>query len=172
MDIKLRRANPADAGALYRIYSSPKIVANTLIHAYLELETLSRYLSQPFDGVQLVAQVGDEVIGHAELKLHRSNFRRSHAAEFTIAVREDRHRLGIGRALLQECLTVADNWLHVLRIELLVWPDNASAISLYEAHGFTVEGRLRGYALRNGRFSDILTMARLHPAPPGIDLGT
>ena len=63
----------------------------------------------------------------------------------------------------------ADDWLGVLRIELTVFADNTRAIRLYERFGFEHEGRLRGYALRDGRYVDALTMARLHPRPPMIE---
>jgi putative acetyltransferase len=56
----------------------------------------------------------------------------------------------------------------VLRIELTVYDDNARAIALYRKFGFEIEGRHRGYALRDGRYVDALTMARLHPAPPAF----
>jgi len=71
-------------------------------------------------------------------------------------------------ALMLAALELADNWLNVLRIELTVYADNAAAIALYERHGFQIEGRLRAYALRGGRYVDALAMARLHPNPPQI----
>jgi putative acetyltransferase len=62
----------------------------------------------------------------------------------------------------------ADQWGHILRIELTVFADNARAIALYERFGFEHEGRHKGYALRNGQYSDVLCMARWHPKPPGL----
>ena len=45
-------------------------------------------------------------------------------------------------------------------------PDDAAAIALYRKFGFEMEGRHRGYALRDGRYVDAFAMARLHPDPP------
>ena len=56
-----------------------------------------------------------------------------------------------------------------LRIELIVFTDNAAAIALYRKFGFELEGTHRAYALRDGRYVDALAMARLHPNPPRID---
>lgn len=49
------------------------------------------------------------------------------------------------------------------RIELTVFVGNEPAIALYRSLGFEQEGRLRGYAFRDGRFEDVLGMARWRP---------
>ena len=36
--------------------------------------------------------------------------------------------------------------------------------------GFEIEGRHRGYAMRDGALVDVYAMARLHPSPPGLPL--
>ena len=56
----------------------------------------------------------------------------------------------------------------MLRVELSVFTDNARAIALYQRCGFEIEGTLWAYALRDGRYADVLTMARLHPDPARI----
>ena len=56
----------------------------------------------------------------------------------------------------------ADQWTTFTRIELTVFADNTNAISLYKKFGFKEEGLLCQYALRNGRFDDVISMARLN----------
>ena len=51
----------------------------------------------------------------------------------------------------------------VLRLELTVDTDNARALALYRKFGFQIEGTLRGYALGDGHYADVFTMARFHP---------
>ena len=47
--------------------------------------------------------------------------------------------------------------------------DNDRAIALYQRFGFRHEGVHRGFALRDGAYVDVISMARLHPAPPRIE---
>jgi putative acetyltransferase len=83
-----------------------------------------------------------------------------------LAVLPEAQGQGVGRALMHALCDWADNWGHVLRLELTVFADNHRAIRLYERCGFVHEGRHVGYALRDGRYDDVLSMARLHPKPP------
>ena len=53
-------------------------------------------------------------------------------------------------------------------MELSVYTDNARAIGLYKKFGFEIEGTMRGYAMRDGQFTDTHAMVRFHPRPPAI----
>jgi putative acetyltransferase len=57
-------------------------------------------------------------------------------------------------------------------LELTVYTDNAAGIRLYRKFGFEfgfeIEGTLKGYAMRDGRYVDAHAMARFHPDPPRI----
>ena len=44
--------------------------------------------------------------------------------------------------------------------------DNATAIRLYERHGFEIEGRLRRYVRRGGAYADAYVMAALFEPGP------
>jgi ribosomal-protein-alanine N-acetyltransferase len=47
------------------------------------------------------------------------------------------------------------------RIEAIVTPGNVASAALLEAHGFQLEGTLRGYARWKGRFWDQWLYARI-----------
>ena len=68
---------------------------------------------------------------------------------------------GVGDALMKALLSIADGWLNVSRVDLTVFTDNERAIALYRKHGFDVEGTHKAYALRDGRYADTHTMARV-----------
>src|SRR5215216_4187924 len=80
-----------------------------------------------------------------------------------MAVHDDWQGKGIGTALMEAALDLADNWLNLTRIELRVYTDNAAGIALYEKFGFEVEGTHRRLAFRDGEYVDAYSMARLKP---------
>ena len=75
-------------------------------------------------------------------------------------VHKDYQNRGIGRALLQEAVNLADNWLMLIRLELTVFTDNERAIHLYESMGFQREGIRRKAAVRNVFYMGEVAMAR------------
>lgn len=112
----------------------------------------------------LVATVSGVVVGNLGLtRLTRP--RRAHVGEIGMAVRDDWQGKGVGSALMQAALYLADNWLGLRRLELNVYADNERAIALYRKFGFEVEGTHRAYALRDGIYVDSLCMARLIEGP-------
>jgi L-phenylalanine/L-methionine N-acetyltransferase len=78
-----------------------------------------------------------------------------------MAVRDDWQGKGVGTALIEAALDLADNWLNLTRIELGVYTDNAAAVALYKKFGFEIEGTHHRFAFRGGRYVDAYSMARL-----------
>ena len=78
-----------------------------------------------------------------------------------MAVRDDWQGKGVGTALMQAAVDLADKWLNLTRFELEVYTDNAAAIQLYKKFGFTVEGTLAQFSFRDGQYIDSYLMARL-----------
>lgn len=99
------------------------------------------------------------VIGLAGLHV-RLLPRNRHTAELGIMVHNDFHGKGVGSKLMQTLIDLADRWLILKRIDLTVYPDNHAAIKLYKKFGFVIEGTLKYAAIRNGKYDDVLTMAR------------
>jgi len=89
--------------------------------------------------------------------------RRIHVGQPGVAVHGAYWGRGIGRALLNAIIDLAENWLGLTRLELEVYTDNVAAIRLYEKAGFVREGTKRQYALREGTLVDAHVMARLGP---------
>lgn len=171
--LTLRRPRPDDARAHAELLGHPGVQPSLLQVPYTsELVWHERFSKVPDTNsgeLQLLAFDGDRLLGSAGLHAAGPQVRRRHAMALGIGVHPDAHGRGVGSVLMDALLRQADDWLGVLRIELTVFADNARAIRLYERFGFEHEGRLRAFALRDGRYVDALTMARLHPRPPVIE---
>lgn len=168
MQTTIRHAEQDDYAAIAQIYAQPLAAAGTMQIPLQSREVWKQRLAaMGSQDRMLVAVVQGEVVGN--LGLHPVPYpRRAHVAGIGMAVRDDLQGQGIGTALLQAAIDLADNWLNLLRLELTVYTDNTAAQRLYQRHGFVLEGTHRAYALRHGRYVDVHAMARLHPAPPGL----
>jgi len=162
--IKIRRAEPDDCAAVYEMFASPKVYAGTLQVPYPSKEYWRQRLSQNADSdYQLVAIDQDRIVGMVNVKTFPNKPRRHHVGAIGICVHEEWQGKGVGTALMQAIVDLADNWLNLRRLELEVYADNEAAIHLYERFGFEVEGRLRQHAFRNGQYIDSIVMGRLRP---------
>ncbi|RZI60972.1 MAG: GNAT family N-acetyltransferase [Rubrivivax sp.] len=171
--LTLRRPRPEDARAHAELMGHPGVQPSLLQLPYTsELLWQERFSKVPDTNsgeLQLLAFDGERLVGSAGLHPVGPQVRRRHAMMLGIGVHPEAQGHGVGSALMDALMRQADDWLGVLRIELTVFADNPRAIRLYERFGFEHEGRLRGYALRDGRYVDALAMARLHPRPPVIE---
>lgn len=102
---------------------------------------------------------GEKVIGNAVLRL-TEKARLRHTASVALIVHAGYQNMGVGRALLSQLLEIADKWLMLVRVDLEVEANNAAAIHLYESLGFQIEGRLKYAFMKDGRYEDLLVMAK------------
>jgi putative acetyltransferase len=107
----------------------------------------------------LAAEVEGKVVGSAGL--HRDRYNRSHVGHVGMMVHDAYQGMGVGSALLEAAIDLADNWLGLTRLQLEVYPDNERAFGLYEKHGFETEGLYRAFGYRDGVYIDALVMGRL-----------
>jgi putative acetyltransferase len=108
-----------------------------------------------------VAEIDGTVVGNLGLHSMAKSPRRRHAGYVGMSVHDAWHRHGVGTALMSAAIDLADNWLQYTRLELTVYVDNPGALALYRKCGFEIEGTLRQYAFRDGKYVDAYTMARL-----------
>ena len=179
-NFRIRPIEPGDAPAMHAMRIMPG-VQETISSVYSErvssAEDFIRSLGP--DDHHFVAEVFDEadradkadkdacrVVGSVGLTAYAKP-RKRHAALLGIMVRTEWQQKGIGRALMSRALDLADNWLMLARLELVVFASNEHAIRMYESFGFEVEGRLRAASIQNGAYVDDLIMGRLRQ-PAGM----
>ena len=170
--ITVRRSTTHDAAVLARIMGEPGVLGNLMQLPFTSEELWAARLAEnSLPGridLPLVAELHGEVVGSCGLHPVGPAVRRRHAMMLGISVARASQGKGVGTALMAAMCDYADGWAGALRLELSVFVDNEVAIRLYRKFGFEVEGRHRGYALRDGVYVDSLSMARIHPNPPGI----
>ncbi len=164
MTISIRRTEPTDYEAIRQIFDGPQVVWGTLQLPFPSGETWRKRLADPPEGIfSLVACEDTEIVGQLDLYTFPLHPRRRHVGQIGMAVRDDWQGKGVGSALLQAAIDVADKWLNLLRLELEVYTDNEPAVRLYKKFGFVVEGTSVQFAYRDGKYVDVYIMARLKP---------
>ena len=161
-NIVIRRAEPEDFAGLQRIHGQPRAVWGTLQLPYPSAQAWRKRLAHQADNVYgLVACANQELVGSLGLVANDRSARRRHVGQLGMAVHDQWQGRGIGTALLNAAIELADRWLNLSRLELTVYADNDAAVRLYKRFAFQIEGRLRKYAFRDGTFVDAYSMARV-----------
>ncbi len=161
MDVSIRQAEPSDFEAVHQIYSSLNILRWDMELPYPSLEDYRQRLQPKDHRYKLVAIVDDNVIGFTEIQTFAYPRIRHVGRIANMAVQDNMHGKGIGSALMQANIDMADNYLQLIRLFLEVWCDNEPAVNLYRKFGFEVEGTHKNFGIRDGKFADAYTMARL-----------
>jgi putative acetyltransferase len=129
-DLIVPRCEPEDYETVHRVYSSPRAMAGTDRVPFSSEQAVREELARERDGsFPLLACVGDEVVGQLTLSVYTKP-RTRHSGHFGIVVRDDWQGKGVGTALMEACLDLADNRLGLIRLDLRVYVDNAQAIPL------------------------------------------
>jgi phosphinothricin acetyltransferase len=101
-----------------------------------------------------VAELDGEVVGWAALSPWKPRGAYAHSVEASVYVRHDRHRRGIGRALLADLIGRARAAGHRTVIGGTC-TEQAASLALQAAFGFEVVGRFRQVGYKFGRWLDV-----------------
>ncbi len=163
----IRGFEPGDAEALAQIFQQPAVVAGTMRTPHESIaKNAAMFAADDPNRRMLVATLDERVVGNISLHFVERVGRRRHIAAIGMMVDEAFHARGIGGALLDAAIALAERWMHVQRLELDVHVDNARGLALYRSRGFTIEGVARAFSLRDGVLVDAFRMARVSAALP------
>jgi putative acetyltransferase len=162
----IRRAEASDFEAFRQTFEDESAYSGTLQVPFPSSDVWKKRLegNGPDDYV-LLALIDGKPAGNAGMHAPQASPRRAHVRHLGITVRSEFQGKGVGNALMEALVGLADNWLNVSRLELTVFTDNERAIALYRKHGFEVEGTHKAYALRAGTWADVYSMARIRFKP-------
>jgi putative acetyltransferase len=166
----VRAITERDHASVHEILTSPEVIDGTMRvpHAAVH-ETVDRVT--PRAGTyHLVAEIDGRVVGLAELITFPGEPRHRHVGEVNLIATHPRWGgRGVGRTLMTSVIELADDWLNISRLGLVVFVDNTHAIQLYTRLGFVVEGTMRAYGFKRGCFVDAHVMGRVRDSHEHVD---
>ncbi|HKA89396.1 MAG TPA: GNAT family N-acetyltransferase [Haliangiales bacterium] len=110
-----------------------------------------------------VAVGGGDVVGWGSLSRFHPRAAYRFTVENSVYVRADRHRRGIGRALLVDLIERAARAGHHA-ILASITADQDASIALHRSLGFEPVARLREIGFKFGRWLDVVYLERILPA--------
>lgn len=162
-DLRVRAATADDAAQLYAILDSPHILDGTMRIPHSTAESTWESL-RPHTNQRLLVAVdrSDRVVGLLVLVTHLEAPRFHHVAHIDLVATHPDHRgRGAASLLINTVIDMAEQWMAIERLELIVFTGNIGAIRLYERLGFRIEGTMESYGFARGCFVDAHIMARL-----------
>ena len=169
MEFVIRPVEVSDARGINLLRRMPGVFENIL---GIPSERVKRnedfIMSMDSNHHQMVAITKDNngediLIGTAGLMVS-ANLRMRHSGSIGLMIHKDYQNMGVGTALMKALIDIADNWLMLIRVDLDVFEDNERAIHIYEKLGFEKEGLKKLASIRNGKYINEYTMARIHPS--------
>jgi L-amino acid N-acyltransferase len=105
---------------------------------------------------------GGRITGWASLNRYHPREAYGRTVELSVYVRHDRHRRGVGRALMNELMSRARaSGHHVILAQVAA--DQEPSLRLHRSFGFQDVGRLREVGFKFDRWLDVIVMDRILP---------
>ena len=160
--IVVRHAEPGDSDGLHGIFTDPEVMNWLVDVPYLPAAHTRKQVEDAVSGrYMLVACAGAKIVGALGLGSYATPRLRHIGRIGPVAVARTAKGLGVGSSLLRAVVDLADNWLNLVRLELMVFGSNQPAIALYRKFDFEIEGTSRAFGFQAGRYVDVHTMARV-----------
>lgn len=161
-DCSIRLATRADAGDINSIQNHYVVHSTaTFLTEPLTLEQrLAWFENRSQAHPVIVAQADGLVAGWGSLEVFRPRPAYRHTAEFSIYVHPERHRRGIGRAILTDLVARASALGHHTLVGGCC-SESTAVIALLEASGFSRVAHFREVGRKFGRWLDVVFLQRL-----------
>lgn len=165
MAVQIRGRNADDWFALAEICRALPLETNPFGMPFLSDDLAREAFKAPDHNFTygLVAIFEGRLVG--EVSIGRNQGRQVHCAHIHRLIVDPGYQgRGIGAALLDGMIDMAENSLGITRLDHLIAADNAPALTLHRKHGFVIEGKLRDLLFVAGRYVDAYMLARVRDA--------
>lgn len=158
MDITIREIEPSDCEEIMEIYNDTldeRIATFNIEH--IDVDKVREWKE---NGIVLVANAKDSVIGFVRSYPYSARSCYSGIAEFSIYISSQGRGKGVGSRLMDnflEALISEGKWKVLSR----VFPENLPSLLLLRKHGFREVGTYRNHATLDGVWRDVVIVERL-----------
>ena len=158
MDITIREIEPSDCEEIMEIYNDTldeRIATFNIEH--IDVDKVREWKE---NGIVLVANANDSVIGFVRSYPYSARSCYSGIAEFSIYISSQGRGKGVGSRLMDnflEALISEGKWKVLSR----VFPENLPSLLLLRKHGFQEVGTYRNHATLDGVWRDVVIVERL-----------
>ncbi len=168
-DFQIRYATDEDVPQIARIYN--QAIENTTATFDTEPKTIEDrmewFRNRTDDHPVIVATIEGRIVGWAELKPFGKRRAYRYTVENAIYVAPEAQGRGIGSALMQRLIEIAEEKrFHVMLAQIV--SENQSSIHLHKKFGFEQVGLLREVGRKFDRWLDIVTLEKTLACPDSV----
>ena len=158
MKVHTRFMQQRDVEKIVSIYNL--IIQERIATFNIELIDAKSVMSWNDEGIVLVAEFENEVVGFVRSYAYSSRSCYHGISEFSIYIQKSARRYGVGDMLMQRFLELLEEdgkWKVISR----VFPENVPSLNLLRKHGFREAGKLLRHASLDGVWRDVVIVERL-----------
>lgn len=162
--ITIRAQRTDDQDELFLLLTNEAALLDSVEIPYMTEESFRDRFGNPPTGTHvLIAEsvlpsARRRIIGASWLQVYTNRMR--HTARLTLVCLPQARRGDGERRLLEAALALADEWLGLRRVELVIFASDPADETFYAQFGFEREAVMRRYAVRQGAYADAWLLAR------------
>ncbi|WP_251518852.1 MULTISPECIES: GNAT family N-acetyltransferase [Staphylococcus] len=122
------------------------------------INNLEHFITSPTNAI-FVAESNQELVGFATVTTKKLE-RVKHEAHFSMGVIKRHQSQGLGQSLINSVEAWCVNH-EIHRIEVIIVPENASALDLFKSSNYQIEGELRDKLYINGQYYNQYVLSKL-----------
>ena len=161
-EFNIRPLHTTDAKSLHDIMTHTAVTEMLLKLPCMEFSETVEWVEKTSPQQHRLALEKNGIIIGTGTLTQGQNQRINHSANINVMVYPDYWGQGVGTAVTNALLNIADNWLDLKRVQAEPFTHNTAAINLFKKFGFETEGIRHMVAFGAGKWLDDHVLVRLH----------